>query len=76
MTLASLLGVAAAFAAGTLAHSEEDYDHMGALGVMWPPDRAWSEADARTAPCGNVDGIVNRTDFPLSTDAAYICRLG
>lgn len=75
MALASIFGAAAAFAGGVLAHSEEDYDHMGALGVMWPPDRAWSRADARTAPCGNVDGVVNRTEFPLSTRLATPCDL-
>lgn len=72
MALANLLGVAAAFAGGVHAHSKDDYDHMGALGVMWPPDRAWSESYARSAPCGNVDGVVNRTDFPLSMGSICI----
>ncbi|KAL2106557.1 hypothetical protein VUR80DRAFT_6549 [Thermomyces stellatus] len=66
MALAIFVSGAAIFAPGILAHSKGDYDHMGALGVMWPPDREWSENDAREAPCGNVDGVVNRTEFPLS----------
>lgn len=49
------------------AHSEEDLEHMGALGLMWPPDREWSEDEALTAPCGSPAGVVNRTEYPLGT---------
>lgn len=66
MALARLLGATAALAGGVYAHSKEYKAGMGALGVMWPPDRPWSEADAQTAPCGGADRVVNRTNFPLS----------
>lgn len=73
MALARLLGATAALAGGVYAHSKDYNSGMGALGVVWPPDRAWSEADARTAPCGNVDGVANRTDFSLSSHT-HICH--
>lgn len=50
---------------GVAAHSEDDYEHMGPLGFMWPGDREWSEEDAMTAPCGVSGGVVNRTEFPI-----------
>lgn len=68
MVLTTLLGLAAlAPLSFVLAHSKEDMKHMGALGLMWPPDREWSEEEAREAPCGSPTGVVNRTEYPLST---------
>lgn len=70
MVLARFLGgaaLAAVSAPAVLAHSQQDYDKMGPLGVKWPPDRKWSEDDGRKAPCGSPDGVGERTEFPLST---------
>ncbi|KAK0720110.1 hypothetical protein B0H67DRAFT_608839 [Lasiosphaeris hirsuta] len=39
---------------------------MGPASFMWPPDRAWSGQMDNTAPCGSVDSVVNRTEFPLA----------
>lgn len=48
------------------AHGEDDYDHMGPLGFMWPEDREWNdEAEAMTGPCGVSGDVVNRTEFPI-----------
>lgn len=67
--LAQVATLAALFPRATIAHSDEDLAHMGPLGLMWPPDRAWSEQKGRTAPCGSADGPGFRTDFPLSGGA-------
>lgn len=68
-TASRLLAVAAAtmLSVGPLvtAHSEEDYDHMGPLGFMWPQDREWDEEDGMTGPCGSSRGATNRTEFPV-----------
>lgn len=64
--LVRAVALAALFSPAAIAHSEDDLEHMGPLGVMWPPDRAWSEQKGRTAPCGSADGPDWRTDFPLS----------
>lgn len=55
-----------ALAGQIVAHSEEDFEHMGPLGFMWPEDREWVEETGMTGPCGNTEGVVNRTEFPLS----------
>lgn len=60
-----LLAAAAALSAVVTAHSKEDYDNMGPLGLLWPEDREWSEEDDMTAPCGTSGGVVNRTEFPI-----------
>lgn len=39
---------------------------MGPAAFLWPPDRAWGEAQDNTAPCGSSAGVTNRTEFPLS----------
>ncbi|KAK4189125.1 hypothetical protein QBC35DRAFT_381054 [Podospora australis] len=39
---------------------------QGPMGFMWPPDRHWQESTDNTAPCGSNQGVVNRTDFPLT----------
>lgn len=39
---------------------------MGPVAFLWPDDRNWSATADNTAPCGSTDGVVNRTDFPLS----------
>jgi len=41
-------------------------DNMGPAAVLWPSDRAFSEANDNTAPCGSAAGVSNRTDFPMS----------
>ncbi|PKS05594.1 hypothetical protein jhhlp_008112 [Lomentospora prolificans] len=64
--LVRTIALLAIISSPVLAHSEEDLEHMGPLGMMWPPDRAWSEQKGRTAPCGSADGPGSRTDFPLS----------
>jgi hypothetical protein len=52
-----------ALAVGAMAAS----DSMGPAGLMWPPDRAWSEQTDNTPPCGSAAGVGDRTEFPLST---------
>ncbi|KAI2640630.1 hypothetical protein GGS26DRAFT_539095 [Hypomontagnella submonticulosa] len=39
---------------------------MGPVAFLWPDDRNWSATADNTAPCGSTDGVVNRTDFPLT----------
>ncbi|CAG8111472.1 unnamed protein product [Penicillium salamii] len=39
---------------------------MGPAAFLWPPDRAWGEAQDNTAPCGSSAGVTNRTEFPLT----------
>ncbi|QPG96434.1 hypothetical protein C2857_004181 [Epichloe festucae Fl1] len=41
-------------------------NHMGPAAFMWPPDRVWSAAADNTAPCGSVDSVRNRTNFPMT----------
>lgn len=40
------------------------YD-MGPAAFMCPPDRAWNASLDNTAPCGSVDNVTSRTQFPL-----------
>lgn len=42
-------------------------DYMGPAAFMWPPDRVWSGDMDNQAPCGSRSGVVNRTDFPLTS---------
>lgn len=51
----------AAAAVGVLATSED----MGPAAFMWPPDRVWNGQMDNTAPCGSVEDVTTRTNFPL-----------
>jgi hypothetical protein len=55
-----------------LAHSEDDYDHMGPMGFMWPQDREWDEEDGMTGPCGTDRGATDRTEFPISELSSFL----
>ncbi|GAB0135710.1 hypothetical protein EsDP_00004037 [Epichloe bromicola] len=63
----SVAAVAAALAVGVLAGEPSTTpDNMGPAAFMWPPDRVWSAAADNTAPCGSVESVGNRTNFPLT----------
>ncbi|RMD43767.1 hypothetical protein DV735_g1330, partial [Chaetothyriales sp. CBS 134920] len=52
-------------ARGVLAEETTTAGNMGPVALMWPQDRAWGAADDNTAPCGSVEGVTDRTNFPL-----------
>ncbi|KAI0465657.1 hypothetical protein F4859DRAFT_374219 [Xylaria cf. heliscus] len=39
---------------------------QGPVAFLWPEDRPWSAATDNVGPCGSPNGVVNRTNFPLS----------
>ncbi|KAI1360582.1 hypothetical protein F5Y08DRAFT_46109 [Xylaria arbuscula] len=39
---------------------------QGPVAFLWPEDRPWSAGTDNIGPCGSPNGVVNRTDFPLS----------
>ncbi|OIW29734.1 hypothetical protein CONLIGDRAFT_680555 [Coniochaeta ligniaria NRRL 30616] len=53
--------ILAAAAVRVMATSED----MGPAAFMWPSDRVWNAAMDNTAPCGSVDDVTTRTQFPL-----------
>ncbi|RMZ76497.1 hypothetical protein DV738_g4935, partial [Chaetothyriales sp. CBS 135597] len=52
-------------ARGVLAQEVTTVSNMGPVALMWPPDRQWGAAQDNIAPCGSVDGVTFRTEFPL-----------
>ena len=45
---------------------------MGPVAFLWPADRPWSADADNTAPCGSVQGVTNRTPFPLAAGAVSL----
>ncbi|KAL1880057.1 hypothetical protein Daus18300_001420 [Diaporthe australafricana] len=65
-TLATLTSLATAARAAEVHGANAEGTVMGPVAFLWPDDRPWSASHDNSGPCGSVDGVTNRTQFPIS----------
>ncbi len=70
--MAPMAHIRAALLAAAAAAVVAQSDTLGPASIWWPPDRVWSPDTDNIGPCGSIEGVTNRTKFPLSELTVYV----
>ncbi|KAI0906971.1 hypothetical protein F4823DRAFT_604915 [Ustulina deusta] len=72
--VALFVGMGSSFTAGEGNEHGQDAEGtvQGPVAFLWPEDRPWSAGTDNIGPCGSPDGVINRTNFPLSQGSVAI----